>query len=402
MRATSRPNLRRRGAQAVGSPRLLASRCGRVRHHDSAPPFAALVPRAQVGATTGMPPRAGRRVFRHGNTIDLDDQAGVSSTKHWGAGAPIARLRLATMTKPGGCLAVLMFFALAACEASPYPEVTVDLDDLGAEPAGVGHRRATPALRFSVAAMQSPRNTYAAYARLFARVGRILGVEIELVQRRTYREINALLEDGALDSAFLCTGGYLELRRRAPDAIEVVAVPMIAGTLDYRSLLIVPSAGPARTLEDLAGKRFAFTDELSLTGRAYPVSVLRSLHRDPSEFFAATIETHSHDRSIAAVENGMVDGAAVDSLIYEYMTSHDPARAARTRVIHSSPPLGTMPIVVTTRVSAPLRARLREVLLTLHDDPEAAELMRVLRFERFVVPPPELYDGAAAVIEQSR
>ena len=114
----------------------------------------------------------------------------------------------------------------AACPATPYPEVAVDL-------AGSRVVETTPAtpraevLRFSVASMQSPQDTYAAYSQLLERVGQRLGVHVELVQRRTYQEVNDLLESGHIDAALVCTGGYLELDRRAPGKVEVLAVPMI-------------------------------------------------------------------------------------------------------------------------------------------------------------------------------
>lgn len=304
---------------------------------------------------------------------------------------PTARARVARAT--------LMAVALAAaCEGNPYREVNVDLGAADLErPADPGETRRPRPLRFSVAAMQSPRNTYSAYARLFERVSQLLGVDIEFVQRRSYREVNDLLTGGELDAAFVCTGGQLELAARAPEAVEILAVPVVGGRTEYHSLIIVPAGGPARSIGDLAGRRFAYTDELSLSGRAYPVHLLRTMGLESSSFFGATVYTRSHDRSIQAVEGGVVDGAAVDSLIYDYLLAQDRERAGRTTVIHRSPPLGMMPIVASTRLPAELRARLRAVLLALHDDEQAARQLRIMHIERFALPAPDLYREAAAI-----
>lgn len=67
-------------------------------------------------------------------------------------------------------------------------------------------------VRFSVAAMQSPQDTFAAYSRLLERLEPKLEVDIEFVQRRTYQEVNELLAAGQLDAALVCTGGYVSPR----------------------------------------------------------------------------------------------------------------------------------------------------------------------------------------------
>ncbi len=285
---------------------------------------------------------------------------------------------------------------------TPYPEVEVDLSAAGLDGANRPRVPREEVLRLSVAAMLSPRSTYVDYARLFTKVGKLLGLETKLVQRRTYREVNDLIAAGEIDAALLCTGGYLELARRAPGAVEVVAVPVVGGKTTYRSLVIVPAGSKAARIDDLAGKRFAFTDELSLSGRLYIVHRLGQDGNDPARFFGSAIFTHSHDRSIEAVASGLVDGAAVDSLVYDYWTRQEPARALAMRVIHESPPFGTMPVVVSTRLPGRTRTRLRNVLLSLHEDPEALAAMRAIHFERFIVPEAGLFDSAAHVLEHPR
>jgi phosphonate transport system substrate-binding protein len=227
-------------------------------------------------------------------------------------------------------------------------------------------------------------------------------VEVEFVQRRTYREVNDLLASGQLDAALLCTGGYLDIQRRTPGAVEVLAAPVVHGESTYRSLIIVPAASPARSLADLAGKRFAFTDELSLSGRAWAVRRLAELGRDPEQFFGGVTYTQSHDRSIEGVASGIVDGAAVHSLVYEHMLERDPGLAARLRVIDRSPPYGLLPIVASAHLDPVERARLQEALLALDRDPEARPALEKLQIERFVVPPPGLYASAERLLEPRR
>jgi phosphonate transport system substrate-binding protein len=296
----------------------------------------------------------------------------------------------------------MLLLGLAACVDTPYPEVRVDLAAAAPPPAPEARPPPRPVFRFSVAAMQSPADTFASYSRFFGRMGDLLEGQVRFVQRRTYGEVNDLLLSGQLDAALLCTGGYLELRARSEDAVEVLAVPVIDGRSTYHSLLVVPADSRARSLEDLAGTRFAFTDELSLSGHLYVAGLLAERGLDHRRFFASTIFTRSHDRSIEAVVRGLVDGASVDSLVYESLLARDEGLRARLKVVHRSPPYGVMPVVASTALPAATRARLREVLLELHRDPAAAEALRAVHIDRFVPPSPGLYDDAARVARRSR
>lgn len=289
--------------------------------------------------------------------------------------------------------------AVGACDRSPYRTAIVDTRGAGAPSASPRDERKAPALRFSVASIESPRDTYSAYTRLLDRMGQMLQLPVEFEQRRTYREVNDLLISGRLDAALLCTGGYLDLERRAPGAVEIVAVPVLFGEESYRALVIVPAASEAGDLRDLRGKRFAFTDELSFSGRAWAERLLRDRGLDPERFFGSITYTRSHDRSIHAVANGLVDGASVHGGVLAQLEERDPSLARRIRVIHRSPPAGAMPIVVSTRLPAPTRAHLREVLLRMHEDPDAAASLKLLRFDRFAVPTPHLYADAARLVE---
>lgn len=298
----------------------------------------------------------------------------------------------------GACLLALLAPTLLACPSTPYPEARVDLGI--APPGPVAERPAErPRLRFSVAAMLSPQDTFASYSRLFKLLATKLGVEVEFVQRRTYREVNDLLATGQVDAAIVCTGGYLELERGFPGRVELLAVPVVDGASTYHSNLIVPADSPVRALSDLAGKRFAYTDELSLSGRAYAIHLLRQRKADPRRFFGTVQFTQSHDRSVEAVAARVVDGAMVDSLILEGMIARRPALGKAIRIVESSPPFGAPPVVVSTAVPAERRAAIRDALLALDRDPAAAEALAAVGIQRFARPPPTLYDGARAVME---
>ncbi|MCC7385868.1 MAG: PhnD/SsuA/transferrin family substrate-binding protein [Deltaproteobacteria bacterium] len=298
--------------------------------------------------------------------------------------------------------AVALFVGLSACSEHPFREVSLDLALPPSTKETPPQPPAVDRFQISVAGMESPRDTYTDFARLFDVVGQRLGVHVELVQRRSYAEVNDLLASKSIDAALLCTGGYLELLRRAPDAVELIAVPSAGGSDTYQALLLVPSQRPYASLADLRGQRFAFTDALSLSGRAWIVHQLSAMGEDPTTFFGTTAFTAHHDRSIVALARGVVDGATVHSGIYAHQIAREPELDGKLRVIGRSPSLGNGPLVASTRVPAPLRARLREVLLGLGLDPASQEALRTAHIDRFFVPGPEFYDSSRRIMEAPR
>lgn len=246
-------------------------------------------------------------------------------------------------------------------------------------------------LRVAVAAMISPKETENSYFDLLRLIGQRLGREVQFVQRKTYAEVNELLARREIDMAFVCSGPYVEGHERF--GMELVAVPVVHGATVYHSYFLVGRESTIQDLEGLGGKRFAFTDPGSNTGYLVPRYVLRRRGESPESFFSETIFTHSHDNSIKAVADGLVDGAAVDSLIWEFMNATSPVDTSRTRIIDKSPPYGIPPVVVHPGLDPDLKQRLRELFLHLHEDPDARLLLAHLQIERFVAGDDAMYDS---------
>jgi len=211
------------------------------------------------------------------------------------------------------------------------------------------------------------------------------------VQRDTYSEINNLVQQGDVDMAFVCTGAYTEGKRNF--SMELLAVPQMYGETLYYSYIIVPADSSARSLEDLRGKEFAFTDPLSNSGKLAPTYMLAQMNETPDRFFSSYTYTYSHDRSIEAVSEKVVDGAAVDSLIWKYFDSKTPQVTAKTRIIVQSPPYGIPPVVIPPGLDPELKEKLKNVLLHMHEDEEGRRILAEVRIDRFVEADDSLFDS---------
>lgn len=291
---------------------------------------------------------------------------------------------------------VVLFIALLliGCAGTPAAPV-IRLSQL--EPLPTQSARVIP-LRVAVAAVISPRGTVESYRPLLDYLSRRLSRPVELIQRRTYAEVNDLLEQGEVDVAFVCTSAYVAGHQQF--GMELLAAPQVNGAAVYYSVLIVPANSAARSMADLRGKVFAFTDPMSTSGRMYPTWLVQQIGATPETFFARTFFTYSHDDAIRAVAEGLADGAAVDSLVYDYAIRRDPALGARTRVIHRSPPFGIPPVVVRPDTRPQLKAELQQALLELADDPRSAgeAALQAIGVERFILIDDSAYDSVRDVL----
>jgi phosphonate transport system substrate-binding protein len=246
-------------------------------------------------------------------------------------------------------------------------------------------------LNVAVAAMISPKETFGYYRQLLDYIGEKLGREVQFIQRKTYGEINELLGIGQIDLAFICSGPYAAGKEKYD--LELVATPQVRQSRYYQSYLIVNKTSQFKRLEDLKGRVFAFTDPDSNTGKLVPTYWLFEIGEQPETYFSKTIYTYSHDNSILAVAKALVDGAAIDGLIWEYYHQKDPVFTSRTRIIRKSEPYGIPPIVASKSLSSELKDRIRQLFFEMHLDPKGQKILNELMIDRFLAPRDEWYDS---------
>ncbi|MHC4717253.1 MAG: substrate-binding domain-containing protein [Planctomycetota bacterium] len=287
---------------------------------------------------------------------------------------------------------------LGARKALEYRQPFVDISRrISAErehgPANGGSR-----LRFAVATMVSAEATFSTYRKLVRRISRDVGRQAEFVMRPSYAKVRWNLESGDLDVAFVCTGTYVHALHQK--RIKLLVQPEFAEGRQYRCLFLVPAGSSVRKIEDLHGKVMAFTDPESNTGCLVPSATLQAMGHDPKSFFKRIIFTRSHDRSILSVAAGVVDCAAVDSLVWESVASQEPDLAGRVRVIWQSEPFGPPPIVVPKGLPKGLEASLRDAFLNLHEDQEGREILSAIGIRRFTPAKPESYQTAVDLYQR--
>jgi phosphonate transport system substrate-binding protein len=212
---------------------------------------------------------------------------------------------------------------------------------------------------------------------------------VAFVQRANYREVTDMLLEGAINCAWLC--GYPFVRYH--DRLQLLVVPDFKGAPLYQSYLIVPAeATSQKSLLQLYGKTFAFSDSLSNSGYLVPRYTLWSSGYDPDRYFQRTLFTWSHKKVVQAVSVGLVDGGAVDGYVWETLAKLNPDHTSKTRVAWKSQSFGFPPIVASRSMPPATAKALRNALTGMTQDTEGRQLLHQLNLDGFVTSSDHLFD----------
>ena len=222
---------------------------------------------------------------------------------------------------------------------------------------------------------------------------------VELITRRTYQEITALLVSGQIQSAWICGYPYVQFRSE----LDLVATPVWQGKPLYQSYLIAAADRAADDWMALEGDVHAFSDPDSNSGFLVTQALLASKRLRPGTFFSKSFFTYGHRNVIRAVGSGLAQSGSVDGYVYEVMRETEPGLVNQTRIVRRSDWLGFPPVASPrTLAQDPRVAKLQQALTSMGASPEGKKVLDLLRLDGFQVTEPSLFDGIAAEVETVR
>ena len=228
---------------------------------------------------------------------------------------------------------------------------------------------------------------------------RQLGVEVELVQRRTYEEITSLLVSGQISAAWICGYPFVAYRSQ----LELVAVPLWHGRPLYQSYLIARHGRGMTKLEDLRGDMHAFSDPNSNSGYLVTAAMLAERHLRPREFFRQTLFTYGHRNVVRAVASGLAQSGSVDGYVWDVMREIEPDLIGQTEIVARSELLGFPPIACPKALAGSESvARLRSALLGMAEDSDGRDVLALLKLDGFAEEPDAIFDTIAAKLNVVR
>jgi len=223
-----------------------------------------------------------------------------------------------------------------------------------------------------------------------------IGSPVELVTRRTYQEITALLVSGQIHSAWIC--GYPYVQYKAD--LDLVATPVWHGQPLYQSYLIAAAGRVVDNWHGLEGDVHAFSDPDSNSGFLVTRTLLAKNKLLPEAFFSRSFFTYGHRNVVRAVASGLAQSGSVDGYVYEVMRETDPDLIKQTRIVRQSEWLGFPPVASPKSLAGDPRVKaLRLALVSMKDDPEGKKVLDLLRLDGFLATDPSLFDTIAAEVE---
>lgn len=220
-----------------------------------------------------------------------------------------------------------------------------------------------------------------------------LGAPVDLVKRRTYQEITALLLSGELEAAWICGFPFVQHW----DRLSLVVVPLYHNQPLYQSYLIVPQDRAATDWRDLRGDVHAFSDPDSNSGHLVTWALLAENGETPQGFFRETIYTYGHRNVVRAVAAGLAQSGSVDGYVWDVISNRDPELANRTRVLRRSELLGFPPVACLASTHGSPRIKAFATALQQVGAAESGrKLLEMLELDGFSVEDRSLFDGIAA------
>ena len=228
----------------------------------------------------------------------------------------------------------------------------------------------------------------AAWQRLLDWVAAAAGVDLAVIDQSGPTNLDELWARQDMGCVFMC--GYpWALRRDRPAllAAPVPSPPRYGGRAAYVSDFIVRADGPHHTLEDTFGGVIAYSTEHSHSGYNAPRHhLLKHVSRGRPTLYRAVLGPYVRQRPlIDLVVKGEADVASIDGYALDLLRRHDPATAARVRVVETTAPAPSPPLVASSGIEAGTRERLAQALVTAHHAADAQPLLAdvlLARFER--------------------
>jgi phosphonate transport system substrate-binding protein len=256
-------------------------------------------------------------------------------------------------------------------------------------------------VRFGVEPYDTAARLVPIYEKIGNLIGEKLGCKVEVFVATGYNaEIEAMRND-KLEFAEFGPLGYV----LAHQVAKAEAVAAFAGAdgkpVNYwASIVTYPSSG-IKTVSDLAGHSFAFSDAASTSGHLFPAYGLRKSGVDPEKDIKA-IYAGSHTASFEAIYNHKVDSGELNSEQLESAKQRGHYNDGDLVFLWKSDPIPTDPFAVRGSLPEAFKKKLADVLANLDLsslDPADRKILVGAGIVRLAPQTDQAYDGIRDLVK---
>ena len=126
-------------------------------------------------------------------------------------------------------VSLLLFYSCVHTNNSEPPLVKINLTNVYSDSV-TGSKNNQSNHRVAVSAMISPKEGFKYYQDLINYVSRKINIPYRIIQKKTYQEVNDMLNQEQVDFAFICSGAYVKEKEKndfffqAEDGIRDISV----------------------------------------------------------------------------------------------------------------------------------------------------------------------------------
>ena len=236
-----------------------------------------------------------------------------------------------------------------------------------------------PELKFGSVAMDIPAEMHRRLKPLTKYLTDALGQPVTLQLSPDMPAAIKEVATNSVDLSYLTPVAYLKAKKSGN--VQLVVKTVTLATPSFQLMIVVKDASPIKTVQDLAGKTFAFGDAAAILQRATVVGAGMPMEKLGEYKFIG-----HYDNIARGVLNGDFEAGVVKD------TTAIKFKPQGLRVIYSSPPLPPYNIVASSKMDPALVDKVRAALLKLDvSKPEHKAVIQSLDSS---------YDGFVAVTDQ--
>lgn len=220
-----------------------------------------------------------------------------------------------------------------------------------------------------------------------------LGEPVRLHIARDYQEHIDATAIGRYDFAYMGPSLYVQLRS-LHGARPLLARQQIGNSPVFRGKIFVRADSPVKRLDELAGKRFAFSDPRSTMGHLVPRHMLWQAGVRVEQFAAHKFVGDHLNIALGVLAGEFDAGAVKEDVYYQY-------EKRGLRALATSAPISDHVFVASHRMKPAQVQQLRALLLGMHQDAEGRAALHAITAGISALVPVEDsdYDSLRAVMQ---
>jgi len=222
------------------------------------------------------------------------------------------------------------------------------------------------------------------------------GYPLQPVFASSYQDLSNTLRDNPDAIGWTCGAPYVQ--DHALDKQQLLSVPLLNGKPLYYSVIVTRKGRPEKSLADFSQQILAYSDPRSNSGFVAPAYLLKKQGIDIETHFRLLLNAGNHERSIAALLNGLADVAAIDEYVWVEYLRKFPQTEQSLHIIDRIGPFPFTPIVAGRSVPRDTIDKLNLALTSMSADKKGRKLLDEFGLDGFVNKQNNFYDGIKAML----